>query len=151
MDDIAAVRVNPILATIDIDPDNLNLKAKGKWATCYIEFPEDYDVRLINIGTPENPLVFLEGVIPAETDPKYGFVTDPDEYLTNHDEDWILERMVKFDRQALAELLSQGTSGLTTLIVTGEIIAFEGSDTINVKDGGSSTTSSSSTIGKGGK
>jgi len=30
-------------ATVDLDPDTLNLESKGKWITCYIELPEGYD------------------------------------------------------------------------------------------------------------
>ncbi len=31
-------------ATIDIDPDTINVKSKGNYITCYIELPADYDV-----------------------------------------------------------------------------------------------------------
>jgi hypothetical protein len=37
------VHFSPITATIDIDPDVLNLKGNGKWVTAYIELPEGYD------------------------------------------------------------------------------------------------------------
>ena len=40
-----------IPATIDFDPDTLNLGSMGKWVTVYIELPigHDYDISDINI------------------------------------------------------------------------------------------------------
>jgi len=54
---------------------------------------EGYEVSDINIST-----VFLENVIPAESDPKYGFVKDPE--IKDRDDNGIPELMVKFDRWA---------------------------------------------------
>ena len=48
-------------ATVDFNPNTLNLKSKGKWITCYVELPDDYDVQDIDIGT-----VMLNETIPAE-------------------------------------------------------------------------------------
>ncbi|MBA7575993.1 hypothetical protein ES695_11945 [Candidatus Atribacteria bacterium 1244-E10-H5-B2] len=81
--------------------------------------------------------LFLEvpGVaIPAETDPKYDFVTDANEYLTDHDEDGISERMVMFDG-AVVQGLFGGPADPAILKVTGELedgTLFKGSDTIRV-------------------
>ena len=36
------------LRIIDIDPDTLKLDSTGKWITCYIELPDEYDVEDIN-------------------------------------------------------------------------------------------------------
>jgi len=47
-----------ISATVDIKPDTLNLKSKGKWITCYIELPEGYNVSDIDVST-----VMLDGTI----------------------------------------------------------------------------------------
>lgn len=44
-----------IEAEIDIDPDTLNLSSKGKWVTCYIWLPEDYDIADIDPNS-----IFLE-------------------------------------------------------------------------------------------
>ena len=91
--DTVLVTVNPIEATIDFDPNTLNLTSGGNWVTVYIELPEGYDVRNI-VNTPESP-VMLNGVVQAETNPKYGFVTSEDECVMDHDGDGISERMVK--------------------------------------------------------
>ncbi|ADC64808.1 conserved hypothetical protein [Ferroglobus placidus DSM 10642] len=58
-------------ASVDIDPDTINLKSKGKWITAWIEIPS-YDVSKINISS-----VYLNGIVQAENNPKYGFVRHP--------------------------------------------------------------------------
>ena len=109
----------PISATIDIEPNTLNLKSKGKSVTAYIELSEGYDASDIDISTVE-----LNGEIPAELHPTE---------IGDYDEDGILERMVKFDRTEVMALLSVGEA---TLTITGEVndTPFEGSDTIRVID-----------------
>ncbi len=117
-------------ADINIDPDTLNLKSKGKWITCYIELPEGYDVRDIDSST-----ILFEDSLPPELDPKYGFVKSEDSYIMDHDEDGIEERMVKFARCEVEDMLPPGTYNLK---VTGELMdgtSFEGlSDEIRVID-----------------
>ncbi|UCG70943.1 MAG: SBBP repeat-containing protein, partial [Thermoplasmata archaeon] len=98
-------------ASIDIDPDTLNLKSKGRWITCYIDLPFGYDVNDIEIET-----VILEEVIPSE----WGDIQNT-------------TLMVKFDRSEVEDMLSPGTYNLK---VTGEFTdgtVFEGySDEIRV-------------------
>ena len=106
-----------VQASMDIDPNTLNLKSKGKWITAYIELPEGYSVGDIDIST-----VKLNDEIPAELHP-----TEVGDY----DTDGITDLMVKFDRAEVMALLSVGEA---TLTITGEVngIPFEGSDTITV-------------------
>lgn len=122
---------NVITADVDIDPDTLNLKSNGEFVTVYIELPEGYNVADIALET-----VHLEG-IQAITNPTYGFVKDPD--LMDHDGDGILERMVKFYRAMVINLLIEHMSPhvkqKVTLTVTGNLnddTSFRGSDTIKV-------------------
>jgi parallel beta-helix repeat protein len=100
-----------IPATIDIDPNTLNLKSKGKWITCYIELPEEFDVSDIDIGS-----IMLEDTIYAE----WGDIQDG-------------TLMVKFKRSEVQDMLAPGTYNLK---VTGELFdgtKFEGySDEITV-------------------
>lgn len=120
-----------VKATIDINPDTLNLNSSGKWITAYIELPEGYDVEDINAST-----VQLNGV-QAVADPKYDFVTNQSGYIIDNDEDGILERMVKFVRSAVAALLSPGDE--VELTVNGSLndgTSFEGTDTIRVIEKG---------------
>jgi len=136
VDGEVTVCVMPV--TIDIDPDTLNTKSNGEWITAYIELPEGYNVADIDLATVL--LTHNDFQLPAETDPQYGFVTDPESYLMDHDHDGVMERMVKFDRIALRDHLGEIDldSGEkfydVTLIVSGKVagISFEGTDTIVV-------------------
>ena len=117
-----------VKATIDVDPDVLNLKSKGKWISAYIELPEDYDIRGI-----DRPTVTLNDTIPV--DPFW--VDKPlESVIGDHDNDGITDLMVKFDRQVLIEYIR--TEGITeaevTLSITGKANgkSFEATDTIKV-------------------
>ena len=109
------LNLTPASATVDIDPNTLNLKSQGKWITAYVSLPEGYDVGDIDIAT-----VQLDGIAAA-----WGEAC----------EDNML--MVKFNRDAvIAYLKGKGLALPTdvTLKVTGMIgdLTFEGSDTIRV-------------------
>jgi hypothetical protein len=106
-----------IPATVDIDPDTLNLKSNGRWITAFIELPSGYDLASVNIGT-----ITLENVVPAESRPTA---------IGDHDHDGIPGLMVKFDRSAVQALVSVGDVKLT---VTGKwhAVLFSGSDNIRV-------------------
>ncbi len=99
---------------VNIHPETLNLKSKGRWITCVIELPEGYSARDIDIST-----IMLNNIIPVARSR--------------------CRLMVKFDR---AEVISyirdvHGTKfGNVQLTVTGELyngIRFEGSGTIKVR------------------
>lgn len=130
-----------ITATIDIDPDTLNLKSHGQWITAYIELPECYNVEDIDLDSIK--LCHHDFWLPAVTDPKYGFVTDPNVYMVDHDGDGYIDRLVKFDRQILIDYLKgqgYGDGDMIELTVTGEATGtrFEGFDTIQVISKGKS-------------
>ncbi len=122
-----------VSATMDIDPETLNLKSKGKWITAYIQLPEGYSAEDIDAAT-----VLLNETIPSVLDPKYDFVTNSSEYIIDHDSDGILERMVKFSRDEVAEFIT-GVLGVeygsVSLTITGELYdgsPFEGTCPIKV-------------------
>jgi hypothetical protein len=107
-------------ATIDIEPDTLNLKSQGKWITCYIGLPEGYPVE----GIADS--ILLE-----------------DRFMVEHSEvqDGIL--MVKFNRQEVIDYIEDTGFELPTdltLTVIGKVMInllyFGGSDTIRVIDQG---------------
>ena len=104
------------IGNIDIDPDTLNLKFKGRWITAYITLNSSCDVNDIDINT-----VMLEDIIPTE----WGDIQNNDTL------------MVKFDRLQVEDMLSPGTYNLE---VTGKLtdgMAFEGySDEIRVIQSG---------------
>jgi parallel beta-helix repeat protein len=114
-----------ITATIDVDPDNLNLGSKGKWVTAYIELPEGYDVSNINVST-----IMLNNTISMDLEA-------PIE-IGDYDNDTIPDLMVKFDRATVCNfILSKGIRyGNVTLVLSGKFYdgtLFEGYDTIRVR------------------
>ena len=112
-----------ILATVDFDPDTLNKKSKGKWVTVYTELPAGYNVTDINVST-----MMLNETVSAELHP-----TEVGDY----DSDGIPDLMVKFDRQAVIDILPIGDA--VSITVTGRLTdgtQFEGSDTVRVIDEG---------------
>jgi hypothetical protein len=114
--------------SLDVTPNSLNLRSKGRWITCYIEPPVNYDVTSINRTT-----IMLNETIPV--DPFW--MKKPVESLTgDYDNDSIPDLMVKLDRQAVIEYIrTKGTKDTEmTLTITGEAdgSSFEVSDTIKV-------------------
>jgi hypothetical protein len=112
----------PVTATIDFNPDTLNLKSEGSVVTVYIyiELPPDYDVSQIDISS-----IRLNGTIPA---------LDWPTEIGDYDGNGIPDLMVKFDRAAVQSVLTVGEQ--VQITITGEVggIAFEGWDTIRVID-----------------
>lgn len=107
----------PLPATIDINPETLNLRSKGKWITCYIELLEGYDVADIDVNT-----ILLSGAVPCAMHPVK---------IVDYDKDGILELMVKFERNAVQELYEG--DGEMEIIVTGELdgyIPFKGAEVV---------------------
>jgi len=120
--------VGSIAATIDVDPDTLNLASNGEWITAYIELPEGYSVDAIDV-----PTILLNGSI--SVDPEA-----PTE-VGDYDVDGIPDLMVKFDRATVIEWLGTadysedtGKSVEVTLVITGKVAGtpFEGADTIRI-------------------
>jgi hypothetical protein len=112
-----------IEATVDIDPDTLNLKSQGKWITCYIELPEGYDVHNIDVST-----IMLNDQVPAEPRPCG---------IGDYDGDGMADLMVKFNRSAVEGILEVRDE--VQIRVTGDLAdgtLFQGTDTIRVIDKG---------------
>lgn len=124
-------RVPTIAASIDVDPDTLNLKSNGQWIAVYIELPEDYNVTNIDV---DSIVLNVEG---------QDFAVDPaaSTAVGDYDSDGSSDLMVKFDRVAVRNHLGvvdidDGDKFYDmTLTVTGMVAGtpFEGSDTITVK------------------
>lgn len=110
--------VQNITATINFDPDTLNKKSNGQWVTVYIELPAGYNVADIKISS-----LLLGGSIHAETSPSS---------IGDSDKDGIQDLMVKFNRNAVINLLPNGDN--VRVVVTGAVgsTTFEGFDTIRV-------------------
>jgi len=114
--------VIPIIpGTVDFEPDTLNLKSKGLWATVYIQFPvgHGYDVSMIDLAS-----VWLNGEVHAEAQPVK---------LGDRDGDGVLDLMVKFNLATVRTILRVGDEVEVTIsgkLVDGRL--FEGKDTIRV-------------------
>ena len=127
------VYVSParIPATVNIDPDTLNLRSKGKWITSYIELPEGYNVSDIDIYS-----IRLNDTIPVSllANPP---VPVPIE-IGDYDSDGIPDLMVKFNRTEVASwvYIDLGIEyGNVTLTISGQLFdgtPFEGIDTVKV-------------------
>lgn len=122
-----------VAATIDIDPDTLNLVGNGKWVTTYIELPENYYPDEVDITS-----IRLEDFLPVES-------AAPME-IGDYDEDGIPDLMVKFDRAVVQAYLSgsatmeyddeNGRCYEVTILITGSFFdetLFEGTDTIKIR------------------
>jgi len=102
-----------IPAFIDIDPDTLNLKRKGRWITCYIWLPEDYNV--------------------ADIDPYSIVLEDEIEAAWMWFDEKEQVAMAKFSRSEVQDILEPNEA--VELTVSGELTdgtEFEGTDTIRV-------------------
>jgi hypothetical protein len=108
----------PIPATLDFDPNTLNLNTKGNSVTAYIELPKGYDVGNIVVST-----VKLNGAVPA--------LVKPIE-IGDYDKDNVPDLMVKFDRGAVQNTLKAGDKVKITIIGTVSGIIFAGEDYIKV-------------------
>ena len=133
---ILETRPPVITATIDIDPDTLNLKSNGKWITAYIELPEGYNVADINRTT-----ILLNDTIPVDS-----FWTDKplESVIGDYDNDTIPDLMVKFERARVISYILANINKTklfeekfmrVTLTITGKLndgIPFQGSDIITI-------------------
>ena len=116
-----------ITATIDIDPNTLNLRSKGKWISAYVELSKGYSVRDINVST-----IRLNNTVSACLKPMA---------IGDYDGDGVPDLMVKFDRAEVINYIQstagKGTKfGQITLTLTGKLrngTRFEGSNTISVR------------------
>jgi len=116
------VRGNKIVATIDIDPDTLNMKSCSdkNAVTVYIELAgadvTAVDVRTVTLSYAGKTIKAL----PAPTS------------VGDYDKDGISDRMVKFNRQEVIGIVVPGDA--ITLTVNGMVACkpFEGTDTIRV-------------------
>jgi len=134
---VTTTTTTTIPATIDIDPDTLNLKSNGEWITAYIELPEGYNVSDINVSTVN--LVTPGGTVSVDL--------NAPATVGDYDLDGAPDLMVKFDRLTVVSYLSTtdvdddgtGTDYEVVLTIMGELTdgtSFEGTDTIRVIDKG---------------
>jgi len=120
-----------IPAVVDLRPETLDLACKGRWVTCYITLPEEYDVHFIDGAT-----VTLNGIGAHMGHEDWAQAEASDGNITDHDRDGNIERMVKFDRAAVQAIV---TPPEAKLVVMGNLLGdaeFQGDAVIRVCDGG---------------
>ena len=104
-------------ANIDVDPNTLNDKSKGKWITVYIELPEGYDLNEIDLGSILlNNSLHIASSSPCE--------------IGDYDGDGVPDLMVKFSLGEVQDMLAPGKNNI---VITGELLdgtTFEGEDEI---------------------
>ena len=99
-------------ANLDIEPDTINLKSKGKWITAYIELPEGFNVREINISTVSISAIDRTAI----DDPIYAELLPTE--IGDIDGDGIPDLKIKFSREALIKYLIVGKRTITTVSYT---------------------------------
>lgn len=112
----------PLQATLNIDPDAINLKSAGQWITAYLELPEGFAPGDVAVSS-----ILLNGTVTASTQPVG---------MDDGDNDGVAELMVKFDRQAVQQILPEGDSA--ELTVTGKVagLDFTATDSVSIIRGG---------------
>lgn len=109
-----------LTATVDVNPDSINLNRQGRWITAYISLPEGY-----NVSDIDRSSILLEG----QFSPEWSNIE--------------CERlMVKFDASLVTPYLwdrlnHMGNRVSIELTVTGKLTngtPFTGSDTVTIMD-----------------
>jgi hypothetical protein len=120
-----------IPALIDLDPSTLNLGSNGNWITCYIELAMEYDAEAIDGAT-----VTLDD-IPAFMG-KQGWATPQanEENVGDYDSDGVVERMVRFERAAVQDIVRPPETTVTVAGWLDDGTPFEGPAVIRVLDKG---------------
>jgi len=104
----------PIPAEVKIVPRTINLTSRGKWITCYIWLPEEYNVTDIDPNS-----VLLEGEIKPEE-----FSVDQQKQVA----------VLRFSREEVQPILEVGDIDLTIIGQLTDGTAFDATDTIKVID-----------------
>jgi hypothetical protein len=113
-----------IQASVNIDPNSLDVSSNGKWITAYIDLPAPENVSNIDVSS-----IRVDRVIPINSSS-----------IGDFDKDNVPEMMVKFDRAIYVESLGAVTKEgrNVTVSVSGSLAddrIFSGVDTIRVFDG----------------
>ncbi len=118
---LAEDEIVPIFpAIIDFEPDTVNLAAPRKVVTVYIEMPNGFEVSQVEVSS-------------VTLDDSISVLAKPTE-IGDQDEDGKPDLMIKFDAQAVRQLLAVGSQ---TVRVNGRLTdgtLFAGIDTIRVID-----------------
>ena len=112
-------------ATIDIDPDTINLRSTGQYVTMYIQLPIGYDVRDISITSIR--ILTIQGYmldVPIGTTGPYA--------IKDYNYDGINDLMVKFNRKSLTNILKAGLSEIGVIGTLLDGTYFSDTDVVKV-------------------
>ena len=86
-----------IPAKIDIDPNKLKLRSGGKWITCYIELPQEY-----------NPAeIYVPALLLIVKDFTFSVDINAPSQIVDYDNDGIEELMIKFKRADILDWIKK--------------------------------------------
>jgi hypothetical protein len=108
----AEIMSQAVEASVNIDPDVLNLTSRGKYITCYLTLPEGYDVTNVDATT-----ILVNG----QFAPAWSMVEEEEQLLK-----------LKLNRSELQAVLQPGLVELTVTGLLTDGTLFEGTDTIQV-------------------
>lgn len=123
-----AKQPSTVPATVNVEPNTLNLKSKGKWITNYIELPKGYEVSDIDFTS-----IKLNDTITVDTSAP---IT-----IGDYNRDGVSDLLVNFNRNQIIEWLYPLSFSEETIYhpevtfrITGAIkeVTFEGYDTITI-------------------
>lgn len=103
--------------SVDVDPDSMNLRSRGRYVTAYVELWPGCDPNAIDAST-----VTLNGVPAVLTG---GFTNEPG---ADQDGDGVPDRRFKFDRWSVYQTLHGGGGSLRVIGALGDGTPFRGSD-----------------------
>ena len=122
------ISMNPvydILSGMDLRPEELDRKSRGRWLTAYLELVEGHDVSLID---PAQVALVVDNHTVLYAHRRRARIGD-------YDQDGTADLMVKFDRRRVLEAIGMDEVELTlTGIVSG--VFFQGTDAVSVHDEG---------------
>lgn len=141
-----AAALPAIEATIDIDPDTLNLRSEGKWITCYVTLPEGYPIDVfdptavaltrVNGETLDTFIYSDLEAIPPKRAAENGNYPEEDEVQLQESLDEEMLK-VKLPRSAVQAVVPVGDE--VELTITGNLLNgafFQGTNIIRVIDPG---------------
>lgn len=119
---VSLVPLADVVAEVDLKPEVLNKKSRGKMITAYVELTAPHDVEDVDV---DQVALLLDGHTRLVARKRPVAIGD-------RDGDGNPDLMVKFDRGAVLEALSEGTVEVSLTGVVGGL-PFQGTDTVRVR------------------
>ncbi len=118
----------PLSATVEINPDTLKLRSRGRWVTAYLELPGGLAVSDIDVSTIA--ITEVDGMELATAIHREGPTA-----VSDVNGNGVLDLMVKFDRSDLIEQLGGHGGDTVAIVIDGQLLNgwyLEAVDTVKV-------------------